>query len=53
MKVWSNGTGHMTKMAAIPLYLMVKTLKNSSSLKPDGQYLRTLYTALGTRGALK
>ena len=34
MKVYSNGPGHMTKMAAMPIY--GKNLKKSSSPKPNG-----------------
>ena len=34
-KVCSNGLGHMTKMAAMPIY--GKNLKKSSSLEPKGQ----------------
>ena len=34
-KVYSNGPGHMTKMAAMPMY--GKNLKKSSSLEPKGQ----------------
>ena len=34
MKVYSNGPGHMTKMAAMPIY--GKNLKKSSSLEPKG-----------------
>ena len=33
-KVCSNGTGHMTKMAAMPIY--GKNLKKSSSPAPKG-----------------
>ena len=33
-KVCSNGPGHMTKMAAMPIY--DKNMKNSSSLEPKG-----------------
>ena len=33
-KVWSNGLGHLTKMAAMPIY--VKNLKESSYLEPKG-----------------
>ena len=33
-KFYSNGIGHMTKTAAIPIY--GKKLKNSSSLEPNG-----------------
>ena len=34
-KVCSNGPGHMTKMAAMPIY--GKNLKKSSSPEPKGQ----------------
>ena len=34
-KICSNGPGHMTKMAAMPIY-MVKTLKKASSPEPKG-----------------
>ena len=34
-KVCSNGPGHMTKMAAMPIY--GKNLKKSSSLEPKGR----------------
>ena len=34
MKVYSNGPGDMTKMAAMPIY--GKNLKKSSSLEPKG-----------------
>ena len=33
-KVYSNGPGHMTKMAAMPIY--GKSIKNSSCLEPKG-----------------
>ena len=36
-KVCSNGPGHMTKMAAMPIY--GKNLKQSSSPKPKGRLL--------------
>ena len=32
-KVCSNGTGHMTKMAAMPIYNI--NMKHSSSLEPE------------------
>ena len=35
MKVSSNGLGHMTRMAAMPIY--GKNLKKSSSLEPKGR----------------
>ena len=34
MKICSNGPGHMTKMAAMPIY--GKNLKTASSLEPKG-----------------
>ena len=34
-KVYSNGPGHMTSMAAIPIY--GKNMKNYSSLEPKGR----------------
>ena len=34
MEVCSNGPGHMTKMATMPIY--GKNLKKSSSLEPKG-----------------
>ena len=48
-KVYSNGPGHVTKMAAVPIY--GKNLKKSNLLlqnqKADG--LETWYAALGAR----
>ena len=35
-KVCSNDPGHMTRMAAMPIYS--KNMKNSSSLKPKGRW---------------
>ena len=47
-KVPSNGHGHMTKMAAMPIY--DKNLKKSSSLEPNRRWsVETWYTALCTR----
>ena len=46
-KVCSNGPGHMTKMAAIPIY--GKNMKNSSSLEPKADDLESFYAASGTR----
>ena len=40
-KVYINGPGHMTKMAAMPI--MVKTLQKSSSPEPAGR----IFTKLG------
>ena len=34
-KVFSNGPGHMTKMAAVPIYS--KNMKHSSSLERKGR----------------
>ena len=51
---WVGGTkfclqhlGHMTKMAATPIY-MVKTLQKSSSPEPAGRFSRTWYVASET-----
>ena len=35
IKVYSNGPGHMTKMATMPIY--GKNMKNASSLEPKGR----------------
>ena len=43
----SNGPGHMTKMAAIPIY--GKKMKNSASLELKGWWLESLYAASGTQ----
>ena len=43
MKVCSNGPGHMTKMATMPIY----NLKKSSSLEPKG--LMTYFMARSKR----
>ena len=40
-KVYSNGIGHMTKMAVIPIY--GKNKKNSSSLEPE-KTLKVVYS---------
>ena len=45
MKVCSNDPGHMTKMAAMPIY--VKNMKNSSSLEPKGQWPWKLKCSIG------
>ena len=47
MKVCSNGPGHMTKMAAMPIY--GKNLNKSSSLEPKGDDLETWYAASDAR----
>ena len=47
-KVCSNGPGHMTKMAAMPPY-MVKTLKNLLLRNQKADDLETWYTALGAQ----
>ena len=44
-KVCSNGPGHMTKMAAMPIY--VKNLKKSSSPEPKGQWPWILVCIIG------
>ena len=46
-KVCSNGPGHMTKMAAMPIY--GKNIKKSSSLEPNADDLETWYAASGAR----
>ena len=46
IKVPSNGHGHMTKMATMPIY--GKNLKKSSSLEPKVDGLETWYAASGT-----
>ena len=45
-KVCINGPGHMTKMAATPIY--GKNLKKSSSPEPAADFHETWYVALGT-----
>ena len=44
----SNGPGHMTKMAAMPIY-MVKTLKILLLRNQKADDLETWYAALGAR----
>ena len=44
-KICSNGPGHMTKMATMPIY--DKNLKKSSSPEPNADDLETWYAALG------
>ena len=45
-KVCINGPGHMTKMAAMPIY--GKNLKKSSSPEPAGRFPQTWYVVSGT-----
>ena len=45
-KVYSNGPGHMTKMATMPIY--GKNIKKSSSMEPKGDDLEIWYAAAGT-----
>ena len=40
MKVYSNGSGHLTKMAAMPIY--GKNLKKSCSPEPKGRMILKL-----------
>ena len=47
MKICLQNLGHMTKMAAISIY-MVKTLQKSSSPEPLGEFHETWYVASGT-----
>ena len=44
MKINTNELGHMTKMAAMPIY--GKNLKKSSSPEPSANDFETLYVAL-------
>ena len=44
-KVCINGPGHMTKMAAMPIY--GKNLKKSSSPEPAGRFPRNLLYSIG------
>ena len=44
-KVYSNGHGHMTKMATMPIY--DKNLKKSSSPEPKGQWPWKLICSIG------
>ena len=46
-KVYSNGTGQMTKMAAMPIY--GKNLKKSSSAEPKADDLENWYAASAAR----
>ena len=43
-KVYINGPGHMTKMAATPIYC--KNLKKSSSPEPAGRFSRNLVCSI-------
>ena len=45
-KVYINGPGHMTKMAAMPIYS--KNLYKSSSQEPAGRFLQNLVCLSGT-----
>ena len=51
MKVCSNGPGHMTKMAAMPIY--GKNLKKSSSLEPKGWWPWNLVCIIGCSSTTK
>ena len=51
MKVWSTGLGHMTKMAALPIY--GKNLKKSSSLEPQGWWPWKLVYSIGYSSTTK
>ena len=50
-KVCSNGPGHMTKMAAMPIY--GKNLKKSSSPEPKGQWPGILVCIIGCLSTTK
>ena len=51
LKVWSNGLGHMTKVAAMPIY--GKKLKISSSVEPKGRWSRKLVCIIGYSSLFK
>ena len=46
MKIYWHDAGHMTKMAAMPIY-MVKTLQKSSSLEPVDRFPQNLVYSIG------
>ena len=46
-KIWSNGLGHMTKMATMPIY--GKNLKNHLLWNQKADDLESWYAALGTQ----
>ena len=50
-KVWSNGLGHMTRMAAMLIY--GKNLKKSSSLEPKGLWPWNLVCSIGCLSTTK
>ena len=50
-KVWSNGLGHMIKMAAMGIY--GKNLKKSSSLEPKGWWPWKLVCSIGYSSSTK
>ena len=50
-KICSNGLGHMTKMAAMPIY--DKNLKKSSSLEPKGWWPWNLVCIIGCSSTTK
>ena len=50
-KVCSNGPGHLTKMAAMPIY--GKNLKKSSSLEPKGRWPWNLVCSIGCMSTTK
>ena len=49
--VWSIGLGHMTKMAAMPIYC--KNLKKSSCLEPKGRWPWKLVCSIGYSSTTK
>ena len=50
-KVCSNGIGHMTKIAAMPIY--GKNMKNSSSLEPKGRWPWKFVCSIGHSSTTK
>ena len=47
MKVCSNGPGHITKMAALPIYMYGKNLKKFLLRNQKADDLETWYAASG------
>ena len=48
-EVYINGTGHMAKMATMPIYMYGKTFKNLLLQNQKSYDLETWHVALGTR----
>ena len=50
-KIYTNDPGHMTKMAAMPIY--AKNLKQSSSLEPNSRRSWNLVCSIGYSSTTK